>query len=106
LEDKLVILRDLKQHLQSRLDNAVKNVILFGSQTNGEAKNDSDYDVLIVLENDFNYREEDKIYGLCYDIDLKYDIIIDAHMIAKSEINALRGRQPFFINTLKTGVYI
>jgi uncharacterized protein len=106
LEDKLVILRDLKQHLQSGLDNSVKDVVLFGSQSTGEAKNDSDYDVLIVLENDFGQRYKNKIYDLCYDIDLKYDIIIDAHMIAKSEINALRGRQPFFINALKTGIYI
>jgi len=42
---------------------------------------------------------------LCYDIDLKYDIVIDVHILSTNELESLRGKQPIFINALRTGLY-
>lgn len=103
--NKLQILKDLKHHLQQNCRNSVKDIILFGSQVSGNIKTDSDFDVLIVLENDYTGTEENIILDLCYDIDLKYNIVIDAHLISRSEINSLRGRQPIYSNALNNGVY-
>ncbi len=46
-----------------------------------------------------------EIYDLCFDIDLKYNILIDAHLISEQEIASLRGKQPIFVNALKSGIY-
>jgi predicted nucleotidyltransferase len=105
MTDKLTILRDLKNHLQNGISNSVKDIVLFGSQANGNSTEDSDYDVLIVLNKDYSSREENKIYDLCYDIDLKYNIIIDAHFLSVSELNTLKGKQPIFTTALSTGIY-
>ena len=105
MANRLQILKDLKHHLQSYYKSQIKDVILFGSQTAGKLKADSDFDVLIVLEKDYNRQEENHILDLCYDIDLKYNIIIDVHLISLSEINSLRGKQPIFLNALNHGVY-
>ena len=81
MDDKLTILKDLKAYLQKGYKDSVKDIILFGSQAYGNPSEISDYDVLIVLENDYSARDENKIFDLCYDINLKYNIIIDAHLI-------------------------
>jgi predicted nucleotidyltransferase len=56
MADKLTILKDLKGYLQRRYKNSVKDIILFGSQAYGESTENSDYDVLIVLEKDYTAR--------------------------------------------------
>lgn len=99
------ILKDLKNHLAKNLGDSVKDVILFGSQSTGKSMEFSDYDILIILENDYSGEDENRILDLCYDIDLKYDILLDVHILSKSELNSIRGRQPVFLKALKSGIY-
>jgi uncharacterized protein len=103
--DNTKILSDLKSHLITHYGNSVKDVILFGSQSRGDSNEYSDYDVLIVLLKDYTGKDENQILDLCYDIDLKYDILLDVHIISNSELTSIRGRQPVFVNALKSGIY-
>ena len=96
MADKLTILKELKNSLQKGFKDSVKDIILFGSQAYGRPTEFSDYDILIVLKNDYTARDENQIYDLCYDINLKYNIIIDAHLISERELGTLRGKQPIF----------
>lgn len=105
MEDKLVILRDLKSHLQKEYNDSVKDIILFGSQADNTSFSNSDYDILIVLDEDYNSRDENKIYDLCYDIDLKYNILIDVHVISRYELNTIKGKQPIITKAITTGIY-
>lgn len=99
------ILQDLKQHLIENLGGAVKDVILFGSQTTKKATNYSDYDVLIILNRPYSGIDENRILDLCYDINLKHDIILDIHILSESEINSVRGRQSVYSKTIESGLY-
>jgi uncharacterized protein len=103
--DNNKILSELKNHLIKNYGNSVKEVILFGSQARGASKEFSDYDILIVLQKDYSGKDENQILDLCYDIDLKYNILIDAHLISSKELNSIHGRQPVFVNAIKNGVY-
>ncbi len=103
--DKLQILKDLKHHLLQYYNKPIKDVILFGSRVSATEKEYSDFDVLIILEKDYSRKDEDIILDLCYDIDLKYNIIIDVHIISRSELNSLRGKQPLYINVINRGIY-
>jgi len=105
MRDNRIILTDLKSHLVSNYGNSVKEVILFGSQVRGDSKDYSDYDVLIVLEKEYSGKDENKILDLCYDIDLKYNILLDVHVISNKELNSVRGRQPVFVNAIKSGIH-
>ena len=105
MTDKLTIIKELKNTLQVELNGSVRDIILFGSQASGKASEESDYDVLIVLNKDYDTKTENRIYDLCYEIDLKYDIIIDVHIISTKELTAKRGRQPLFISALQKGLY-
>ena len=103
--NNLTIIRDLKGYLQKGYDDPVKNIILFGSQVDGNSNDNSDYDILIILDKDYNPHDENRIYDLCYDIDLKYDIVIDVHLISQRELDTIKGKQPIYIKALKSGLY-
>ena len=104
MNNKIRILQDLKKHLIQYSGDEILQVILFGSQAKGTDKSDSDYDVLVIVKSRNNWKIKNKIIDLCYDIDLKYGIIIDLHILAEAEINELRGKQPIFLNAIETGI--
>jgi predicted nucleotidyltransferase len=105
MEDKLKILKELKSYLQKGYPDYVKDIILFGSQAYGNSNENSDYDILVVLEKDYTARDENQIFDLCYDINLKYNIIIDAHLISERELLTIKGKQPIFTKAIKSGIY-
>jgi uncharacterized protein len=59
----------------------IRDVILYGSQIRGTNKQGSDYDLLIVLNSKYSWPKRRIIRDLCYEISLKYDIIIDSKRI-------------------------
>lgn len=101
----LEILKDLKTHLIKSLGDSVKDVILFGSQATKKSSEFSDYDILIILNSEYSGEDENIILDLCYDIDLKYNILLDVHILSKSELNSIRGRQSVFSKAIKSGIY-
>lgn len=105
MADKLSILKELKNYLQKEYRDSVKDIILFGSQAYGSANESSDFDILIILKKDYTARDENQIYDLCYDINLKYNIIIDAHLLSEKELHTIKGKQPIFTKAIKSGIY-
>ena len=103
--DKKVVLSDLSNLLRVRFGDDLRDVVLFGSQANGTAHKDSDYDFLIVLKEKADWKIEGEISDLCYEIDLKYDIITDIHILSEAELSTIRGRQPIFVDALANGLY-
>ena len=103
--DKTKVLKDLNHLLKSRFADDLKDIVLFGSQVNGHAHNDSDYDILIILKKKADWKIEREISDICYEVDLKYNIITDVHVIGEPEFNTLRGKQPIFVNALANGLH-
>jgi hypothetical protein len=64
----------------------------------------SDYDILIVLKHKPDWVPEREISDICYEIDLKYNIITDTLIISEPELKNLRGKQPVFVNALENGL--
>jgi len=103
--DKKKILEDLNFLLKSRFADDLKDIVLFGSQIYGRSHNDSDFDILIILTKKAEWKIEREISDLCYEVDLKYNIITDTHVIGEPELNTLRGKQPIFVNAIAKGLY-
>lgn len=99
------LLSELKNHLLKNFGESIQDVILFCSHARGGVNGDSDYDVLIVLGGAYSGKDENQILGLCYDIDLKYDILLDVRLISTHETNSFRGKQPVFSHAIKSGIY-
>lgn len=105
MADKGIILSTLKKKLEEVYSNSLNNVVLFGSQATNKATEYSDYDILILLNQDYGRNDENWILDICYDVDLEYNILIDAHVLSIAELQSKRGKQPIFVNALKNGIY-
>jgi len=102
--DSLTIAKEIKQRLVQKFGNEINQVVLFGSQSRGTADDDSDYDILVVLEHDYNWRMKRRISHSCYDVDLQYDVLTDVKVISVNELHSAKGRQPFIVNAMNEGV--
>jgi predicted nucleotidyltransferase len=103
--DNAIVLKDLKDLLLERFGpTVIDRIILFGSRITGAARDYSDYDILIILKTDYDWRKKDEILDVCFDICLKYDILIDAKVISTDELNGIRGKQPFILDALQSGL--
>ena len=99
-------MRELKSLLMKKHSEHIDKIILFGSQVNGTAQEYSDYDILLILKKSFDWRFENEIYDTCFDVNLKYDILVDIKLISKQELQTLKGKQPFIQNALAYGLTI
>lgn len=99
------VLNDLNDLLKARFADNLKEVVLFGSQADGTAHKDSDYDFLIILKEKADWKIEGEISDLCYEIDLKYNIITDIHILSEGELSTIRGKQPIFVDALANGLH-
>lgn len=95
---------ELRNLLQERFKENFKEVVLFGSQASGQPRPDSDFDILVILNEMPDWKTEREISDICYLIDLKFNIITDTHVLSTSELNTLRGKQPIFVNAISNGV--
>ncbi len=102
----LRILKEIKHTLQTNFGEEIVEVILFGSRARGRAKSWSDYDLLILLRNPYDWDKKQQIREVLYlEIILKRNIMTDTHFLSLSELDTLRGKQPIFSKALQNGVY-
>ena len=103
---KYIILQDFSQLLMLHFSDNLKDLVLFGSRTTGRAKKDSDYDFLVILKQKADWKTEREISDLSYEIELKYNIVTDTHVLGESELTTLRGKQPIFVNAIEKGIHV
>jgi predicted nucleotidyltransferase len=99
------ILNDLKTSLINDLNEKIVDVILFGSQAKKNTKGDSDFDILFIVNCKIDWKLERQISDLCCDVELKFDIHIDAHVLAKEELTQPRGNQLIYQYAIINGIY-
>ena len=106
MKHKRTIIRELKSVLAARFGEDIKDVILFGSRATGKAHKDSDYDVLIILKNEYDWEYRCRITKVVYDLELKYDIFIDKKIISEKELyRTIKGKHPIYQDAMQEGIY-
>lgn len=90
----------------NQFSGQIHKVILFGSQAVDDAEDYSDYDILVIMEKSYNWKLKDAILVACYEIDLKYDILTDVKLISRSDLQTIKGKQPFILDALAQGIAI
>jgi len=100
------ILKELKLLLTQKAGEDIKDIVLYGSQIRKRRKEDSDYDILIVLNRNYSWTEKRSLIDICYEVSLKYDIIIDSKIISIQELTETPLRShPLFKDALMHGIY-
>lgn len=97
------LLGELNRRLATLYGQRLRGVYLFGSYARNEATEESDLDVLIVLDRVDNYsREIDKTSELTSELSLGYDISVSR--VFTTEEEWLKGQTNFFLNLREEAV--
>ena len=99
------ILKDFSQILRLRFSDDLKDLVLFGSRISVNAQKDSDYDFLVILKQKADWKIEREISDLSYELELKYNIVTDTHILGELELTTLRGKQPIYVNAIEKGLH-
>jgi predicted nucleotidyltransferase len=99
------ILKALQSELNKVLGERVEKVILYGSQARGDARNDSDIDVLVVLKDEFQYGEMLRCTShLVAALSLENDVVISRAFVSKTKYE--QSQMPFLMNVRREGIAI
>lgn len=102
--DAKIVLQDLVERLRPAFPGKVKDVILHGSHLRGDAREDSDYDFVIVWNEALTWQQKHLVNDVCYETDLKFGVVTHTMVITSLALSMLRGRQPVFQDALKKGL--
>ena len=79
--------------------------ILYGSEARGDARPDSDIDLLILVDgNQLDWNTQDKVTGPLYDIELETGVQISTMVIPRSRWENRPFKTPFYINVINEGI--
>jgi len=104
---KFKLLLDLKKSFKNELGENIQSLVLFGSQANNNATQNSDYDLILVLKEDYDWNYEKQISKIVYKFELEQNIFTDIHLISLNQLkNTIKGKDPLFYNALNSGIYL
>lgn len=99
------VLGILRRRLAQALGYELEQVILYGSQARGEARPDSDIDVLVVMRGTINYPDlMQRTSALIAEVSLQHDVVISRTFASLAEWQS--AQTPFLINVRREGVAV
>jgi len=97
------ILHGLVDYLNDLYPGEIRLVQLFGSRARGDARQDSDYDVLIVVK-DRSTINRSRIYDYVLDVNLNYGINLSLKIYGEHEFELFKKKGvPFIREILSEG---
>jgi predicted nucleotidyltransferase len=73
----------------------IKEMLVFGSSARGDRKPESDIDVMVHLPH-VNRQIEEDLFDMAYDLELKYDCLIDLIVVDDRDLSGVQGTAPIY----------
>ncbi len=103
-----LLLKETGTQLNNLFGNKLDSVVLYGSYARGDYDEESDIDVMALVDMDKSdlckYRRV--VSELANDIDLKYDVLLSIKLQDKPTFIKYQNALPFYKNVLKEGVRV
>ena len=96
------ILTELRQKLEALYGERLERLVLFGSHARGDAEEDSDIDVLVVLKGAVDLGAEvHQAGGIFADLSLKHNTVISPVFVSSKRYET--GQSPLLLNIRREG---
>ena len=83
------IVQELREALETLYGARLKRLVLYGSHARDEATDDSDIDVMVVLDSDVSaWKEIKRMNDVVTELCLKHGVLISLYPIAESDYHA------------------
>lgn len=99
----LKIVTELKENISGRYK--IHDFRIFGSTARDQHDRESDIDLFVILNHVDRQIEED-LFDLAYEIELKYDCLIDLIVFGKDALNGRLSYAPVYVRAMEEGVLI
>jgi len=97
------VLEEFRKKVGKLYGERLRDVILYGSWARGEATEESDLDLLIVLEGEvIPGREIDRMIDIITEINLKYAVLVSVYPISEEDYHKVNS--PLIINVRREGL--
>jgi predicted nucleotidyltransferase len=97
------ILREFREELEELYGARLKSIILYGSWARGDATEDSDIDLLIILEGEVTPGAEiDRMIDIITELNLKHGVLISVVPISEEDYFTINS--PLLMNVRREGV--
>lgn len=102
MEEKQEILLQIKKSVKEIEPRS--EIILFGSRARGEEREDSDWDLLILVPYSADLKEEQRFRHKLFDLELRYGQAISTIVKSKNEWDAKYQITPLYQNIQEEGI--
>lgn len=102
MRDSEILLKDIKRIVRLRYPRA--KIYLYGSRVRGTATNESDWDLLILLDKEkITSKIEEELTSPIYDLEFDTGQVISPMIYSEKEWNSKYRVTPFYRNVMKEG---
>ena len=91
---------EFKQLLENKLKEGFLAIKLFGSKARGDFHQDSDIDLIVVLQK-ADEKNKDKVFEAVMEILEKYEIYLSVHIYSEKEYNYLNSIPTVFMQLVQ-----
>ena len=102
-----------RKDIVNQISQAIRRVdptataILYGSEARGDARPDSDIDVLILLDGERrDLKREDRLAGELYEIELATGVLVSPMIMLRKQWENRPFKTPFYVNVMNEGIRI
>lgn len=97
------VLKEFRKEAEKLYGSRLKNMLLYGSYARGQADEDSDIDLAIVLDGDIvPGKEIDRLIDIITEINLEYGVLISIYPVSEKDYNEINS--PLLLNLRREGV--